>query len=461
MMKHKPPAIAIIIIVLALVGGGGYWYFANNPTAWQQAMVDFGLETSPTAAQLTASGFIEANEVAISAEVSGRITDIIIDKGDSVSVGQVVAQLDTAMLDARAEQVRAQIALAQAQLAQIKAGAPPEQVAVAEAAVGVAEADRDAAKQAIADAELLRDNPQQLNAQIDGAYSQLGLLKLQIKQAELIQNAVMLRENLAAQAWDQTQKGYDWHITIPGFGTQSGHFDFAEGEKQAASVQWNLATMDVWQASANLEQAKTARQSTLNKLNTLLALKDNPLAANLQVTQAQATYQTKQAAIDVAKANLTQAKAGVPQSQIDVVQANLEQARAQLGTLATQREKFTLTAPTDGVVVNRPVHVGEVALPGVTLMTVADLNNVTLTVYVPEAKYGRLKLGQEVAVMVDTFPDETFPGTINYISDEAEFTPKNVQTQEERVNLVYAVKIALPNPDGKLKPGMPADAMFK
>jgi len=104
---------------------------------------------------------------------------------------------------------------------------------------------------------------------------------------------------------------------------------------------------------------------------------------------------------------------------------------------------------------------GEVALPGVPLLTVADLSSVTLTVYVPESQYGTLSLGQSVSVSVDTFPDETFTGTVNFINDQAEFTPKNVQTQKERVNLVYAIKIALPNPDGKLKPGMPADVVFK
>ena len=459
-MKHKPPAILITIIILALIGGAGYWYFSQNPQAWQQAMTDFGLEANPAAEKLTASGFIEANEVAISAEVSGRITELGADQGDTVSAGQVMARLDTALLDAQAAQAEAQIALAEAQLAQIKAGVPAEQIAVAETAVDVAQATADAAQQAIADAELLRDNPQQLDAQIDAAYSQIALLDLQIKQAEIIQNAVMLREQLAKQIWEQTEAGFDWHITIPGIGTKSGHKDFGDGEKYNASKEWNLATMDVWQASVNLENAKTARRSAVNKLNTLLALKENPLQANAQVTQAQADYQTKLAAVDVARATVKQVKAGAPESKIAVLKANLSQAQARLDTVAAQREKFSLIAPTDGVVVNRPVHLGEVALPGVTLFTIADLNTVKLTVYVPESKYGQLQLGQQVSVTVDTFPDQTFSGTVDFISDEAEFTPKNVQTQEERVNLVYAVKITLPNPDGKLKPGMPADAVF-
>ncbi len=458
-MKKILP-ILIIIIVLAIAGGGGYWYFSNNPDVWQQTMTDFGVASTTADTRLSASGFIEADEVTVSAGVPGRITDLTVDQGDRISAGQVVAQLNPALLDAQTHRIEAQIALAETQLAQAKAGAPQEQIAVAEAAVGMTTADSDAAKQAIADAELLRDNPQQLNMEIDGVYSQLNLLKLKIKQAELIQNAVMLRESLAKQMWEQTEKGFDWHVTIPGFGSKSGHFDFKEGEKHGASVQWNLATMDVWQASVNLEQAKTERESLLSKLATLKALRDNPLQANLNVTQAEANYQTKLAAVPVAKAAVTQAKAGAPQSQIDVAEAAVTQAKAELEPLAAQREKFTLVAPTTGVVVNRPAHVGEVALPGVTLLTIADLDTVTLTVYVPESEYGQLKLGQSVTVGVDTFPDETFAGTIEYISDKAEFTPKNVQTQQERVNLVYAIKISLQNSAGKLKPGMPADAMF-
>lgn len=459
-MKHKPPAILIIIIVLALIGGGGYWYFSNNPTIWAQAMSDFGFETSAEANLLTASGFIEADQVVVAAETGGRIISLNFDQGDSVLAGQPIASISTGLLDAQSQQVNAQIALAKAQLAQVEAGVPAEQIAVAEAAVSLAEAAGDAAKQAIADAKLLRDTPQQLNAQIDAAYSKIAIIDLQIKQAKLMQNAVMLRESIAEQMWDSVQRGYDWSMFVPGVGQQSGHIDFGEGEKNTASTAWNLATTDVWQVSAQLESAKAARKSAVITLNNLLDLKENPLQGDLKVTQAEANYQTKLAAIDVAKANLTQAKSGVPQSKIEVLQANLAQAQTQLDAIDVQRARFTLNAPIDGVVTSRSAQVGEVALPGMPLVTLADLNHMTLTVYVAESSYGQLQLGQSVKVMVDSFPDETFSGEISYISDTAEFTPKNVQTREERVNLVYAIKIDLSNDAGKLKPGMPADAIL-
>jgi multidrug resistance efflux pump len=121
---------------------------------------------------------------------------------------------------------------------------------------------------------------------------------------------------------------------------------------------------------------------------------------------------------------------------------------------------YTLEAPISGMVLERPIHLGEVALPGAPLMTLADLDNVTLTVYVPEDQLGQVQLGQTVSVTVDSYPDRTFTGTLVFVSSQAEFTPKNVQTREERVNMVFAVKVHLPNPGHLLKPGMPADAVI-
>jgi HlyD family secretion protein len=121
---------------------------------------------------------------------------------------------------------------------------------------------------------------------------------------------------------------------------------------------------------------------------------------------------------------------------------------------------MTLQSPIDGSVTSRSTHSGEAALAGATLLTVANLDEVKLTVYIPEDELGRVYLGQGVEVQVDSFPGRVFTGTVSYISQQAEFTPKNVQTEEERVNMVFAVRVRLPNPDHALKPGMPADAIF-
>ena len=104
---------------------------------------------------------------------------------------------------------------------------------------------------------------------------------------------------------------------------------------------------------------------------------------------------------------------------------------------------------------------GEAATAGGPLLTIANLDSVTLDVYIPETQIGHLQVGQEVKVMVDSYPARVFTGQLARIADEAEFTPRNVQTQEERVNLVFAVTVRIPNPSHTLKPGMPADATFE
>ena len=146
--------------------------------------------------------------------------------------------------------------------------------------------------------------------------------------------------------------------------------------------------------------------------------------------------------------------------QIAAVEAQVQMARATLEALQVQADKFTLKAPISGLVLERPVHMGEVAMPGAPLMTLADLDKVTLTIYVPEGELGKVRIGQPVAVTVDAYPGRVFTGTVTFIASQAEFTPRNVQTQEERVNMVFAMKVKLPNPDHALKPGMPADAVI-
>ncbi len=100
------------------------------------------------------------------------------------------------------------------------------------------------------------------------------------------------------------------------------------------------------------------------------------------------------------------------------------------------------------------------ATPGQPLLTLADLSRVTLTVYVPEPEIGRVSIGQSLPVSVDAFPGQSFAGRVTSIGDQAQFTPKNVQTRQERANTVFAIKITLDNPDRRLKPGMPADAIL-
>ena len=115
----------------------------------------------------------------------------------------------------------------------------------------------------------------------------------------------------------------------------------------------------------------------------------------------------------------------------------------------------------DGVVLTRNLEVGETAAPGGVVMKIGHLQEVELVVYIPETEYGKVHLGDTVSITVDSFTGETFTGSVIHISDQAEFTPRNVQTVEGRRATVYAVKLSVPNPDLKLKPGMPADVTFE
>jgi HlyD family secretion protein len=146
--------------------------------------------------------------------------------------------------------------------------------------------------------------------------------------------------------------------------------------------------------------------------------------------------------------------------EIRAAEARLAQAQASVDLLRKTISDCTITSPVNGVVTRRPVEAGELISPGATVLTVSELDSVHIMIYVTEKELGRVGLGLEAEVTIDSAPGRTFQGRVTYISPEAEFTPKNVQTREDRVKLVFGVKVEVPNPDGLLKPGMPADALL-
>ena len=145
----------------------------------------------------------------------------------------------------------------------------------------------------------------------------------------------------------------------------------------------------------------------------------------------------------------------------------LEQAARKLAAAvaavsqAKQQRDYTNEAPFDGIILSKAAEPGEYLIPGAPVVTLGDLGSPWLRAYVPETDLGKVRLGQTVPVTCDSWPGRVFKGTVSYISGEAEFTPKQVQTPEERVKLVYRIKITLENEDLALKPGMPADARLE
>lgn len=461
MMKHKLIPVLIILLVASAVGIG-YWYFSQNPAALTQLQLKLGLIDQDQAGGVyRVSGYIEADEVAVAAETRGRITRLAADEGDWIEAGQTLVELDTALLEAEVEQAQAKIATAKAHLAKIEAGVRAEEIAKAEAAVAVAEAKAAAAYTQWQDALTLRDNPQELNMQIDAARTALQLAELKIVYAAPLKDSGEAVWDLRQQQWDFFQEGFYVSRTHPQTGDKmSRHITFEESQKQDAGVAWNYAGADMWAGWVNLNGAVVERDDAATRLQDLLRLRDDPQEAQVKVAQAQAVYQTALAEVEVAQARLALLQAGPRAEQVAVAQAQVQQAEAGLAALQVKQGKALLSAPLTGQVVDRVAHEGEIAAPGLTLLTLANLTDLTLTVYVPEPDIDLVAVGQPVEVFVDAFPGEPFAGAITTISDKAEFTPKNVQTKAERINTVFAVKIKLDNPDQRLKPGMPADAIL-
>ena len=211
-------------------------------------------------------------------------------------------------------------------------------------------------------------------------------------------------------------------------------------------------------ARSAIAGAAAAHEGMKQRLENLLEIRDNPLHLNVSVNTARSQLNLAEQAVTVAEADLSLLEAGPRAEDVAIARAQVELAQTVLEELEVQRGKMTLRSPTSGLISTRAVEPGEVATAGRTLLTISNLDKVTLTVYIPEDEIGKVEPGQGVDIYVDTFPGQPFPGVVSFIASEAEFTPKNVQTQKERVNMVFAVKVDLPNAEHALKPGMPADA---
>ena len=411
-LKPRIPAIASLLMITIVI-----------------ALLCSACQTTDGAGPIEASGTIEAEEVVIASEFGGRVEEILAGEGEEVEAGQVLIRLDTDLVESQAGEAEAALATARANLARVEAGARPGEIATAEAMLEQAMAARDGAQRAWRDTVAIRDNPQQLNTQIDEAGTQVELAERGVTQAQAQVETLRIQRDAYAGGGDDESK------------TAYGALD---EQVKAAEAAVAIAEEQVAGARANLQN--------------LIDMRQNPVALNSVVNQANAQYEDAVAAVGVAQASLDALLAKPTSEEVAVAQAQVSQAEAALGMLHIQLEKMTLYSPLSGLVSNQSIHVGETASPGATLMTVVNLDEVRLTVYIPENRYGRIQLGQSVSVEVDSFPGKAFQGEVTYIASQAEFTPRNVQTKEERVNTVFAVKILIPNPDHDLKPGMPADA---
>ena len=156
----------------------------------------------------------------------------------------------------------------------------------------------------------------------------------------------------------------------------------------------------------------------------------------------------------------TQSDARAANEALAAARTSVSAARAQLDIALKRQTDCIILAPVSGTIATVVLRTGENAAPGGTMLTIIDMDQTWLTVYLPERLLGRVRLGDSASVRVDGYPGRNFAGTVGFIADKTEFTPKDIQTREERINQVYRVKVTLPNAERILKPGMPADAFF-
>jgi multidrug resistance efflux pump len=232
------------------------------------------------------------------------------------------------------------------------------------------------------------------------------------------------------------------------------------GEQQIEASQAQLDKLRAGATREDIAIGQTALAGAQRTLDTLIAMRDDPQQLHAAADTAAAQQEAAQAALAQAQARLAQVQAGARPEQVRAAEAQLAQARAAQRQVEVQLAKATLKAPRAGLILNRAIHEGEQVLPGAPLMTLGSLDSVRLTLYIAEPQLGLVRQGQAVDVTVDSFPGRVFSGHVSFIASEAQFTPRNVQTQAERVTTVFAVRVELPNPDHALKPGMPADAVI-
>jgi HlyD family secretion protein len=221
-------------------------------------------------------------------------------------------------------------------------------------------------------------------------------------------------------------------------------------------------------AGTREQEVKAAQQSMIDAQADLEQKKlDNDRAQSLfakdEVTAqerdlAATAVKRAEAIFKAAQQRYNEAVEGSRKEDIAIARANLNQASANLGLSQVNLDYTILRAPSTGVITVRQAELGEVVAPGSPVVTLADLDHIWLRAYIAETDLGSIHWGQEATVTTDTYPGKQYHGRISFISSNAEFTPKSVQTNKERVTLVYRIKIDIDNLNHELKPGMPADA---
>ena len=432
-MNHKRPPIPAIVILVLLIALSIYFIVTQTAGADETA--------------LTASGAIEATQVNVAPEISGKVTEVLVEEGQSVSMSDPLLRLDPSLLDAQRAVASAAVDSANAALssAQTKYDQTLEAAFAAQAAqrskdwqvTAPSEFDQPnwyiEQEQQVAAAQVELDAAQ---AAIDDANANLEKVITDLKNSDYLQAEQDLAEAratfvIAEQVKDQASNASD-----------SG------GLNEAAQDYYD-------EALSNLDDAEEAYNDLMNSDEA-----DDVEYARGQVLVAQQRYDAAYARLLTLQTGAESPAVIAAAKALDQAKSALAQAEASLALIDAQIAKLTVNAPMSGVVLTRNVEPGEFVQPGATTLTIGNINELTITVYIPEDRYGEISLGQSATLTVDSFPDISFDATVIQIADKAEFTPRNVQTVEGRSSTVFAIKLSVQDPEGKLKIGMPADVVF-
>lgn len=458
-MNTKNTAISLILVVILALGG--WWLSARNVSA-------------SSSQALEASGTIEARTVNIATEIGGKIVEVLVEEGESVTADQPLARLDDSLLQNQRTQAettlqtaQANLLVAQAAFYQATAGARPEDISAAKARLDQARAgyydltatltsdqlERVRSVVTVADGNFKEAQSRYDDLVADSHNPDFAVAAAKVAVADA-QATLASAQNAVALANDPAQPYYL--------------------QVEAARLTWELAQANLDQAKARrnglrdedrvTEAARKAAESTVEEAQDMVnAAKDayDTLTSGLAAERLDTAWDE----IQRAQNQLAGYGRNIPAvetllAQIEVARAQVASSQAQLATIDTQLDKLTITATSDGVVLTRSIEPGSMAMPGSTLLEIGHLDRLELRVYLPEEKFGQVMLGQAVRVTVDAYPGQIFTGTVMRLANEAEFTPTNVQTKEDRTRLVYAVTIGLDNSDLTLKPGMISDVMF-
>jgi HlyD family secretion protein len=434
-----------IIILGALIAGS--W------TAVQR------VRAQPPDGVLDASGRIEGEEVIVNSKIGGRVLRLLVDEGDRVTRGQLMAVLSSDDLAARMRQADAQVEAAQAQVARAQGEVEvlDRQLAQAQAALAFTQAEvtaRQRQAQAGLNAALARLAQARtvLNVTRTQAPTAVAEARAMLRGAEADLARVRAAREEARRNLIRLQALQDSGAVA------AADADEARTRLEMVDAQVNAASEQVERARAQVDRAQTTPLDVQIREEDVRAAKAQVEATRSQVALARA------GTLEVT-ANREQVRAVARQAE--VARAGQQTAWAQTKAAAAARDELRTAlaearvyAPAAGVVVSRVATPGEVVQAGTPLLVIVDLQRLWLKVFIPEPEIGKLRFGAVARVSVDAFPGRAFAARVTDISQRAEFTPKDVQTKEERVKQVFAVKLTVDNSDGLLKPGMPADGQI-